>query len=39
MSKDLNNPIDYSIHGESGTEISLKPRHDLESVIENFTKK
>jgi hypothetical protein len=29
--KDLDNPFDYSVHGETGTEISLKPLHDLES--------
>lgn len=34
--KDLDNPFEYSIHGESGTEISLKPLHDLESVIKDF---
>jgi hypothetical protein len=34
--KDLDNPFDYSIHGESGTEISLKPLHDLELVIKDF---
>ncbi len=28
--KDLDNPFDYSHHGEGGTEISLKPLHDLE---------
>lgn len=28
--KDLDNPFDYSNHGESGTEVSLKPLHDLE---------
>ena len=27
--KDLDNPFDYSDHGESGTEISIKPIHDL----------
>jgi hypothetical protein len=27
--KDLDNPFDYSAHGESGSEISLKPIHDL----------
>jgi hypothetical protein len=27
--KDLDNPFDYSEHGEKGTEISLKPLHDL----------
>jgi hypothetical protein len=34
--KDLDNPFDYSIHGESGTEISLKPIHDLESAMKDF---
>jgi hypothetical protein len=29
--KDLDNPFDYSAKGESGTEISLKPLHDLEA--------
>lgn len=28
---DLDNPFDYSHKGESGTEIPLKPLHDLES--------
>jgi uncharacterized protein YutD len=27
--KDLDNPFDYAENGESGTEISLKPIHDL----------
>jgi len=27
--KDLDNPFDYSEHGESGTEVSIKPIHDL----------
>jgi len=27
--KDLDNPFDYSAHGETGTEIPLKPLHDL----------
>lgn len=27
--KDLDNPFDYRGHGETGTEISLKPLHDL----------
>jgi hypothetical protein len=27
--KDLDNPFDYVENGESGTEISLKPIHDL----------
>jgi hypothetical protein len=34
--KDLDNPFDYSIHGESGTEISLKPIHDLKSALQDF---
>lgn len=28
--KDLDNPFDYLSNGESGTEVSLKPIHDLE---------
>lgn len=28
--RDIDNPFDYSINGESGTEISLRPIHDLE---------
>lgn len=27
--KDLDNPFDYSGHGENGTEVSIKPIHDL----------
>jgi len=34
--KDLDNPFDYSGNGESGTEISLKPIHDLESALKDF---
>jgi hypothetical protein len=34
--KDLDNPFDYSVKGESGTEVSLKPIHDLERALENF---
>jgi hypothetical protein len=30
---DLDNPFDYSNKGETGTEISLKPLHDLEVVL------
>lgn len=30
---DLDNPFDYSINGESGTEVSLKPIHDLEAEL------
>jgi hypothetical protein len=32
--KDLDNPFDYSQNGETGTEISLKPLHDLISELE-----
>jgi hypothetical protein len=31
--EDLDNPFDYSTHGESGTEVSLKPIHDLISRV------
>ncbi|HLC90789.1 MAG TPA: hypothetical protein VJI15_03395 [Candidatus Nanoarchaeia archaeon] len=31
--KDLDNPFDYSTHGESGTEVSLKAIHDLTERI------
>ncbi len=34
--KDLDNPFDYSTKGEQGTEVSLKPVHDLESVLKEF---
>ena len=34
--KDLDNPFDYSVNGESGTEISLKPIHDLESELKDL---
>jgi len=34
--RDLDNPFDYSVKGESGTEISLKPLHDLESSLKDF---
>ncbi|WP_348812711.1 hypothetical protein [Flavobacterium maritimum] len=37
--KDLDNPFDYSSNGESGTEISLKPIHDLKKALNNFMKK
>jgi len=33
---DLDNPFDYSTKGESGTEISLKPLHDLDLVMKAF---
>jgi hypothetical protein len=32
--KDLDNPFEYSIKGESGTEVSLKPIHDFEVEFE-----
>jgi hypothetical protein len=31
--KDLDNPFDYAHHGESGTEVSLKPIHDLSAKM------
>jgi hypothetical protein len=31
--KDLDNPFDYSEHGEAGTEVSIKPIHDITSRI------
>jgi hypothetical protein len=34
--KDLDNPFDYADKGESGTEVSLKPLHDLEKVLKDF---
>ena len=34
--KDLDNPFDYSVKGESGTEISLKPIHDFEFELKEF---
>lgn len=34
--KDLDNPFDYSLVGETGTEISLKPIQDLKKALENF---
>jgi hypothetical protein len=35
--KDLDNPFDYSEKGESGTEISLKPVHDFETELKDFS--
>lgn len=32
--KDLDNPFDYAGNGETGTEISLKPIHDFEKLIQ-----
>ena len=34
--KDLDNPFDYAVVGESGTEISLKPIHDFENELEEL---
>lgn len=34
--KDLDNPFDYAVNGESGTEISLKPLHDFESIMKDY---
>jgi hypothetical protein len=31
--KDLDNPFDYSVKGESGTEISLKPIHEVKTDL------
>ena len=31
--KDLDNPFDYSVRGENGTEVSLKPIHDVHSEL------
>jgi hypothetical protein len=37
--KDLDNPFDYKIKGERGTEISLKPIHDFEEEIASLCQK
>ena len=37
--KDLDNPFDYAVVGESGTEISLKPIHDFEDEMESVSPK
>jgi len=34
--KDLDNPFDYSLKGENGTEIPLKPIKDLEKALKNY---
>ena len=34
--KDLDNPFDYSVKGERGTEISLKPIQDFKKVLNEF---
>jgi hypothetical protein len=33
--KDLDNPFDYSVKGENGTEISLRPIHDVKKVLDD----
>ena len=35
--KDLDNPFEYSVRGESGTEVSLKPIRDFEIVLKDFS--
>ncbi len=34
---DLDDPFDYATNGESGTEVPLKPIHDLEPILEEWT--
>ena len=34
--KDLDNPFDYAANGESGTEVSLKPIHDLIARVNEY---
>ena len=36
--KDLDNPFDFSEHGENGTEVSIKPIHDLIERIDSNKK-
>jgi hypothetical protein len=36
--KDLDNPFDYSTNGENGTEVSLKPIHDLITRVNEYKK-
>ncbi|NTV23287.1 MAG: hypothetical protein HGA85_02845 [Nanoarchaeota archaeon] len=36
--KDFDNPFEYAGHGEQGSEISLKPIHDLEKRLERYVK-
>lgn len=36
--KDLDNPFDYQHNGEGGTEVSLKPLHDLHMVLDEYAK-
>jgi hypothetical protein len=37
--KDLDNPFDYVSNGEGGTEISLKPLHDFEAILNESSEK
>ena len=34
--KDLDNPFDYSVNGEDGTEVSLKPIYDVNYVLNEY---
>ncbi len=34
--KDLDNPFDYSVKGEGGTEVSLRPLHQLNEELKEF---
>ncbi len=34
--KDLDNLFDYCVKGESGTEVSLKPIHDLKFALKDL---
>ncbi len=34
--KDLDNPFDYALQGETGTEISLKPLYEADGYINSF---
>ncbi len=33
--RDIDDPFDFSVNGESGNEVSLKPIHDFESELKN----
>ncbi len=35
---DLDNPFDYSTKGETGTEVSIRPLHDLEDEMEELVR-
>jgi predicted membrane chloride channel (bestrophin family) len=34
--KDLDDPFDYAGNGESGTEVTLSPLHDLEQILKEY---